>query len=161
MRSTSWNTARWWTARASPVSRPVDWVFRCLSKDGTYRIPTGYVSPAELRRPGTRRRPCAGNARHWRPSRRLLEEEAALPLEKEVEAMFRQMLAEPDGRLPHRSWRRFPPSCVRAGGWKTRWCRRPAGCRSAICSRTPSERGSRAILCVHSVRICSMDILGG
>ena len=130
-------------SKGQPVSRPVDWVFRCLSKDGIYRIPTGYVSPAELRR---------------------REREEAVRREREALEAERCSVScsmNPTARLPHRSWRRFPLSCVRAGGWRTRWCRRPAGCRSAICSRTPSERGSRAILRVHSVRTHSMDTLGG
>lgn len=147
-------------SKGQPVSRPVDWVFRCLSKDGTYRIPTGYVSPAELRR-REREEAVRREREALEAERRLLEEEAALALEKEVEAMFRQMLDEPDGPFAAQILEKVPAVLRSRGGWKTRWCRRPAGCRSAICSRTPSERGSRAILCVHSVRIRSMDILGG
>lgn len=82
-------------SKGQPVSRPVDWVFRCLSKDGTYRIPTGYISPAELRR-REREEAVRREREALEAERRLLEEEAALALEKEVEAMFRQMLDEPD-----------------------------------------------------------------
>ena len=77
-------------SKGQPVSRPVDWVFRCLSKDGTYRIPTGYVSPAELRR-REREEAVRREREALEAERRLLEEEAALALEKEVEAMFRQL----------------------------------------------------------------------
>lgn len=115
MRSTSWNTARWWTARASPVSRPVDWVFRCLSKDGTYRIPTGYVSPAELRRrereEAVRREREALEAEPEAARRR-----GRLALEKEVEAMFRQMLAEPDGPFAAQILEKVPAVLRSRGG---------------------------------------------
>ena len=67
-------------SKGQPVSRPVDWVFRCLSKDGTYRIPTGYVSPAELRR-REREEAVRREREALEAERRLLEEEAALALE--------------------------------------------------------------------------------
>ena len=46
-------------SKGQPVSRPVDWVFRCLSKDGTYHgvCFSGGITPPGTRRgraPGTR-----------------------------------------------------------------------------------------------------------
>ncbi len=155
MRITSWNAAR--SVTAQPVSRPVDWVFRCLSKDGTYRIPTGYVSPAELRR-REREEAVRREREALEAERRLLEEEAALALEKEVEAMFRQMLDEPDGPFAAQIMEKVPAVLRSRGGLENPLVQKACRCKSAICSRTPSERGSRAILCVHSARICSMDI---
>lgn len=65
---------------------------------------------------GNAKRPCAGNARRWRPSRRLLEEEAALALEKEVEAMFRQLLDEPDGPFAAQILEKVPAVLRSRGG---------------------------------------------
>lgn len=101
--------------KGQPVSRPVDWVFRSLSKDGTYRIPTGYVSPAELRR-REREEAVRREREALEAERRLLEEEAALALEKEVEAMFRQMLAEPEGALAAQILEKVPSILRSRGG---------------------------------------------
>ena len=102
-------------SKGQPVSRPVDWVFRCLSKDGTYRIPTGYVSPAELRR-REREEAVRREREALEAERRLLEEEAALALEKEVEAMFRQMLDEPDGPFASQILEKVPAVLRSRGG---------------------------------------------
>ena len=102
-------------SKGQPVSRPVDWVFRCLSKDGTYRIPTGYVSPAELRR-REREEAVRREREALEAERRLLEEEAALALEKEVEAMFRQMLDEPDGPFAAQILEKVPAVLRSRGG---------------------------------------------
>ena len=48
--------------------------------------------------------------------RRLLEEEAALALEKEVEAMFRQMLDEPDGPFAAQILEKVPAVLRSRGG---------------------------------------------
>ena len=102
-------------SKGQPVSRPVDWVFRCLSKDGTYRIPTGYVSPAELRR-REREEAVRREREALEAERRLLEEEAALALEKEVEAMFSQMLDEPDGPFAAQILEKVPAVLRSRGG---------------------------------------------
>ena len=102
-------------SKGQPVSRPVDWVFRCLSKDGTYRIPTGYVSPAELRR-REREEAVRREREALEAERRLLEEEAALALEKEVEAMFRQLLDEPDGPFAAQILEKVPAVLRSRGG---------------------------------------------
>lgn len=102
-------------SKGQPVSRPVDWVFRCLSKDGTYRIPTGYVSPAELRR-REREEAVRREREALEAERRLLEEEAALALEKEVEAMFRQILDEPESLLAAQILKKVPSVLRSRGG---------------------------------------------
>lgn len=101
--------------KGQPVSRPVDWVFRCLSKDGTYRIPTGYVSPAELRR-REREEAVRREREALEAERRLLEEEAALALEKEIEALFRQMLEEPEGPFAEQVLAKVPVVLRSRGG---------------------------------------------
>ncbi|MFQ8887488.1 MAG: hypothetical protein ACLR7Z_03105 [Bilophila wadsworthia] len=111
---TSWNTARWWTARASPFR--VRWIgsFAACPKTGPTVSPRGMF----LRRitpPGTRRGRAPGT-RALEAERRLLEEEAALALEKEVEAMFRQMLAEPDGPFAAQILEKVPAVLRSRGG---------------------------------------------
>ena len=84
-------------------------------KDGTYRIPTGYVSPAELRR-REREEAVRREREALEAERRLLEEEAALALEKEVEAMFRQLLDEPDGPFAAQILEKVPAVLRSRGG---------------------------------------------
>ena len=135
-------------SKASPFR--VRWIgsFAACPKDGTYRIPTGYVSPAELRR-REREEAVRREREALEAERRLLEEEAALALEKEVEAMFRQMLDEPDGPFASQILEKVPAVLRSRGGLENPLVQK--ACRMQISyPRTPSERG-RAILYVHSV----------
>ena len=77
--------------------------------------PTGYVSPAELRR-REREEAVRREREALEAERRLLEEEAALALEKEVEAMFRQMLDEPDGPFAAQILEKVPAVLRSRGG---------------------------------------------
>lgn len=94
-------------SRGDPVSSPVDWVFRCLSKDGTYRVPKNFLSPAERQR-REREKVVRRERETLEAERTLRQEEATLALEKEVEAQFQQILASPEGELAARYLEQIP-----------------------------------------------------
>lgn len=96
------------------VASPVDWVYKSLIKDGTYRVPRGYVSPAELQR-----RQAEEEIEREREAmarvERLRAEQEALELKKQVEELLSQVLAHPEEE-PGRTIIEKIPSFLRAKG---------------------------------------------
>ena len=78
-----------------PVASPVDWVYKSLVSDGTYRIPKGYVSPAERQR-----RQAEEEMHREREAqeklRRVREEQEALELQRQADTLFEALLREPE-----------------------------------------------------------------
>lgn len=81
-------------AKGSPVASPANWVFKCLSTTGMYRIPMGYVSPLEKQRQALE-----AEMRAELEARRKLDElEAArlqLELAKQTDELTAEFLASP------------------------------------------------------------------
>ena len=80
------------------ISSPVDWVYKSLISDGTYRIPKGYLSPTEkLRRQAAEE--LAREREELEQLERLRAEKEELELQKQIEAMLAQVLADTTGEL--------------------------------------------------------------
>ncbi len=81
-----------------PIASPVDWVYKSLISDGTYRIPKGYVSPTEkLRRQAEEE--LAREREALETLERLRAEKEELELQKQIEALLAQVLADTQGEL--------------------------------------------------------------
>ena len=93
------------------VSSPVDWVYKSLISDGTYRIPRGYLSPAEKQRMQVEEE--LNRERQAREElERLRSEKEALELQRQVDALLDRVLADTQSELaknilkplPHFLW---------------------------------------------------------
>lgn len=81
-----------------PIASPVDWVYKSLISDGTYRIPKGYVSPTEkLRRQAEEE--LAREREALETLERLRAEKEELELQKQIETLLAQVLADTQSQL--------------------------------------------------------------
>ena len=93
------------------VSSPVDWVYKSLISDGTYRIPKDYLSPAEKQRMQAEEE-LARERQALEELERLRTEKEILELQRQVDALLARVLADPQSELaknilkplPHFLW---------------------------------------------------------
>lgn len=96
------------------VASPVDWVFKSLITDGTYRIPKGYLTPAEIQRQQAEEE-MARERKALEELERLREEKAALEFRKQVEALLADVLADPESETAQEIMRPLPDFIRRLG----------------------------------------------
>lgn len=90
------------------ISSPVDWIFRCLITDGTYRIPRGFVHPEERQRI-LKEKEIIRKKEELEKNKSLMHKEIQISLEQQAEEILNKMIENPQSvetialisRLPH------------------------------------------------------------